>query len=251
MERALPALGFEGVGRAASGGWSSCDVSTTSARVAEMCERLLANPLIEDYEVVGSRTSRVRFGVLRFPGSCDEVDALLACRRFADAELLWHGDRDLRGRRRRRGARRLLLRRLPARRRDRALLAGDGGGARVRARRRPGARHLQRLPGALRGRPAAGRAAAQRVAALRLPPGRRRGRDHADTPFTRACRAGRRPVDPGQAHDRPLLRARGRSSTSSRRTARCCCATPTGQNPNGSIRDIAGVSQPGAGTWSA
>jgi len=39
----------------------------------------------------------VRFGVVRFPGSCDEVDALLACRRFADAELLWHGDRDLGG----------------------------------------------------------------------------------------------------------------------------------------------------------
>jgi phosphoribosylformylglycinamidine synthase I len=39
----------------------------------------------------------VKFGVIRFPGSCDEVDALLACRRFADAELLWHGDKDLRG----------------------------------------------------------------------------------------------------------------------------------------------------------
>jgi phosphoribosylformylglycinamidine synthase subunit PurQ / glutaminase len=39
----------------------------------------------------------MRFGVIRFPGSCDEMDALLACRRFADAELLWHADRDLRG----------------------------------------------------------------------------------------------------------------------------------------------------------
>jgi phosphoribosylformylglycinamidine synthase subunit PurQ / glutaminase len=39
----------------------------------------------------------VKFGVVRFPGSCDEVDALMACRRFADADLLWHGDRDLRG----------------------------------------------------------------------------------------------------------------------------------------------------------
>jgi phosphoribosylformylglycinamidine synthase subunit PurQ / glutaminase len=38
-----------------------------------------------------------RFGVIRFPGSCDEVDALLACRRHGDAELLWHADRDLRG----------------------------------------------------------------------------------------------------------------------------------------------------------
>jgi phosphoribosylformylglycinamidine synthase subunit PurQ / glutaminase len=39
----------------------------------------------------------MRFGVVRFPGSCDEVDALRACRRFAEAELLWHGDGDLRG----------------------------------------------------------------------------------------------------------------------------------------------------------
>jgi phosphoribosylformylglycinamidine synthase subunit PurQ / glutaminase len=39
----------------------------------------------------------MRIGVVRFPGSCDEVDALQACRRFGDAELLWHGDPDLRG----------------------------------------------------------------------------------------------------------------------------------------------------------
>ena len=39
----------------------------------------------------------MRFGVLRFPGSCDEVDALLACRRVADAEIIWHGDTDLGG----------------------------------------------------------------------------------------------------------------------------------------------------------
>jgi phosphoribosylformylglycinamidine synthase I len=39
----------------------------------------------------------VRFGVLQFPGSCDEVDALLAARRVGEAELLWHGDRDLKG----------------------------------------------------------------------------------------------------------------------------------------------------------
>ncbi len=37
------------------------------------------------------------FGVLQFPGSCDEVDALQAARRVADAELIWHGQRDLRG----------------------------------------------------------------------------------------------------------------------------------------------------------
>jgi phosphoribosylformylglycinamidine synthase I len=39
----------------------------------------------------------VKFGVLQFPGSCDEVDALNAARRVADAELIWHGERDLGG----------------------------------------------------------------------------------------------------------------------------------------------------------
>jgi phosphoribosylformylglycinamidine synthase I len=39
----------------------------------------------------------MRFGVLQFPGSCDERDAVLACRRVADAELVWHGDDDLSG----------------------------------------------------------------------------------------------------------------------------------------------------------
>jgi phosphoribosylformylglycinamidine synthase subunit PurQ / glutaminase len=39
----------------------------------------------------------VKFGVLQFPGSCDELDALGAARRVADAELIWHGQRDLGG----------------------------------------------------------------------------------------------------------------------------------------------------------
>ena len=39
----------------------------------------------------------MKFGVVRFPGSCDEVDALGACRRVGEAELLWHGESDLHG----------------------------------------------------------------------------------------------------------------------------------------------------------
>jgi phosphoribosylformylglycinamidine synthase len=37
----------------------------------------------------------VRFGVVRFPGSCDDIDALLAARRVGEARLLWHADHDL------------------------------------------------------------------------------------------------------------------------------------------------------------
>ena len=39
----------------------------------------------------------MRFGVVRFPGSCDEVDALLAARRVGEAVILWHSERDLQG----------------------------------------------------------------------------------------------------------------------------------------------------------
>jgi phosphoribosylformylglycinamidine synthase I len=41
---------------------------------------------------------RVRIGVVQFPGSNDERDAIWALRQLgADAELLWHGDADIRG----------------------------------------------------------------------------------------------------------------------------------------------------------
>jgi phosphoribosylformylglycinamidine synthase I len=39
----------------------------------------------------------VRFGVVRFPGSCDDVDAQLAAARVGEAVLLWHADHDLQG----------------------------------------------------------------------------------------------------------------------------------------------------------
>jgi phosphoribosylformylglycinamidine synthase len=40
----------------------------------------------------------VRVGVVRFPGSCDERDAVDACERAGHAaEILWHRDRDLGG----------------------------------------------------------------------------------------------------------------------------------------------------------
>ncbi len=35
------------------------------------------------------------FGVLRFPGSCDEVDAALACEQVGESRIIWHGDSTL------------------------------------------------------------------------------------------------------------------------------------------------------------
>jgi phosphoribosylformylglycinamidine synthase len=37
----------------------------------------------------------MKFGVVRFPGSCDDVDALGAAGRVGEAVALWHADRDL------------------------------------------------------------------------------------------------------------------------------------------------------------
>ena len=53
VERALPALGFEGVRNVHVGRLVELEVDDP-ARLPEMCERLLANPLIEDYEIVGA-----------------------------------------------------------------------------------------------------------------------------------------------------------------------------------------------------
>jgi len=39
----------------------------------------------------------MRFGVIRFPGSCDERDAVLAASRVGEAEILWHQDAELGG----------------------------------------------------------------------------------------------------------------------------------------------------------
>ena len=39
----------------------------------------------------------MKFGVVQFPGSCDDIDALQASIRTGDAVLLWHADHDLQG----------------------------------------------------------------------------------------------------------------------------------------------------------
>jgi phosphoribosylformylglycinamidine synthase subunit PurS len=51
VERALPALGFEGVANVHVGRLIELDVDDPS-QVPQMCERLLANPLIEEYEIL-------------------------------------------------------------------------------------------------------------------------------------------------------------------------------------------------------
>jgi phosphoribosylformylglycinamidine synthase len=51
VERALPSLGFDGVSNVHVGRLIELDVGDVS-QVDQMCQKLLANPLIEDYEIV-------------------------------------------------------------------------------------------------------------------------------------------------------------------------------------------------------
>jgi phosphoribosylformylglycinamidine synthase PurS subunit len=57
--RALSDLGFDDVGEVHFGRTITLDVggdeATVEARVTEMCERLLANPVIEDYAIEVTR----------------------------------------------------------------------------------------------------------------------------------------------------------------------------------------------------
>ncbi len=51
VERALPALGFEGVSQVRIGRMVELEADD-AAQLPSLCEKLLANPLIEDFEVV-------------------------------------------------------------------------------------------------------------------------------------------------------------------------------------------------------
>ena len=256
VERALPALGFSGVGNVHVGRLIELDVEDP-AQLPEMCERLLSNPLIEDYEIVEDaafqevrwrnlrawnpgRWGGVKFGVIRFPGSCDDVDALLAAaagRRRGDA--LARRPRPP-GRRRGDRPRRVLLRRLPACRRDRALRSGDGGGRRVRARRADScsASAMAFRFSARRGCCPARCSPTSRCASSS---GRWSSRwPDAGSPFTRAC-------EPGERLSIPVKHTTGRYYAPEQELDRLEAAGQVllryapGHNPNGSPRDIAGV----------
>jgi phosphoribosylformylglycinamidine synthase len=51
IERALPALGFEGARNVRVGRLIELELED-AAQLDQMCEQLLTNPLVEDYEIV-------------------------------------------------------------------------------------------------------------------------------------------------------------------------------------------------------
>jgi phosphoribosylformylglycinamidine synthase PurS subunit len=51
VERTLPALGFDGVSDVHVGRLVELDVDDAT-QLQPMCEKLLANPLVEDYEII-------------------------------------------------------------------------------------------------------------------------------------------------------------------------------------------------------
>jgi phosphoribosylformylglycinamidine synthase subunit PurQ / glutaminase len=181
----------------------------------------------------------MKFGVLQFPGSCDEVDALQAARRVGDAELIWHGDRDLAGADAivvpggfsygdylRAGA---IARFAPAMEsviefaRDGGLVLGICNGFQVLCEARL-------LPGALL------------VNANRRFTFRQLQLDvvNAQTPFTRACAAGERLSIPAK-HGWGRYYADEATLTSMREHDQVVLRYCQGQSFNGSVDDIAGV----------
>ncbi len=54
VERALPALGFTGVSRVHVGRLIELELEDPT-QLPEMCERLLTNPLIEDFQILDER----------------------------------------------------------------------------------------------------------------------------------------------------------------------------------------------------
>jgi phosphoribosylformylglycinamidine synthase I len=181
----------------------------------------------------------VKFGVLQFPGSCDEVDALGAARRVGDAELLWHGERDLAGADAivvpggfsygdylRAGA----IARFSPVMESVIAFAGDGGlvlgicnGFQVLCEA-----HL--LPGALLGN--ANRRFTCRQLDLEVV--------NADTAFTRACASGEELSVPAK-HSWGRYYAEPQTLRSIEQSGQVVLRYAPTQNFNGSLNDIAGV----------
>ena len=135
---------------------------------------LLANPVIEDWRVTAgcAEVTQRKIGVITFPGTLDDVDAARAVRAGRRARRCRCGtrDADLHGVDAVDHPRRVLLRRLPAlRARSPAFAPVMRAGGRRGPRGPAGARHLQRVPDPVRGRPAARRADPQRRPAVHLP----------------------------------------------------------------------------------
>jgi phosphoribosylformylglycinamidine synthase subunit PurQ / glutaminase len=184
----------------------------------------------------------MRFGVIRFPGSCDEVDALIACGRFGEAELLWHGDADLRGVDAvvvpggfsygdylRVGA---IARFSPVMDAVSEFALGGGpvlgicNGFQVLC-------EAGLLPGALL--PNSGLRFVCRQVRLEVA--------NADTPFTRACEAGESLSIPVK-HTSGRYYAPEEALDELEAGGQVLLRYAEGQNPNGSLRDIAGVCNP-------
>ncbi len=105
---ALRSLGFNTIADIRVGRFITVDVNAASATdatsaVRSMCEKLLANPVIEDFvlEEPSAATGRsvVKFGIVTFPGSNGDYDAYHAAADALGEEsvYLWHKDHDLKG----------------------------------------------------------------------------------------------------------------------------------------------------------
>jgi len=181
----------------------------------------------------------MKLGVVRFPGSCDDVDAQLAASRVGDAVLLWHGDRHLQdvdavivpggfsyGDYLRAGA---IARFAPVMEqveefaREGGLVLGICNGFQVLCEA-----HL--LPGALL--PNVSLKFVFRQVELEVV--------NPDTPFTRVCEAGQRLSIPVK-HTTGRFHAPDPELDRLKASGQVLLKYAPGHNPNGSLRDIAGV----------
>ena len=181
----------------------------------------------------------MKFGVLQFPGSCDERDALHAAGLIGDAELIWHGGRDLRGADAvvvpggfsygdylRAGA---IARFSPAMEavlefaREGGLVLGICNGFQVLCEARL-------LPGALL--PNANLRFTFRQVSLEVV--------NPDTPFTRACPPGR-PLSIPAKHSWGRYHASADTLASMKSAGQVVLRYAGAENFNGSVHDIAGV----------
>ena len=254
-------MGYGGVGDVRQGKFFELDVAADSTDAA----RALAGEVVEQAarqpghrELSRSRCSVMKFAVVVFPGSNCDHDAYHAAKHVLgqEAEFIWHKDTDLKGA-------------------DVVILPGgfahgdylrtgaiarfspSWSGRGVRRGRRPGARHLQRLPDPARGGPARGRDAPQPRRCSIAASTSASASSSTDTPFTSACQPGRCCASRSRTA-KATTTPSPRCSSGSRRTGRSSSATSTAARrddrrgqPERRAATTSPASATSAATWSA
>ena len=101
INQTLDGMGFNNINEVRQGKYFVIDIKEVDKKIAEskvedMCKKLLANLVIEDFKIIGSQQYTMNSSVITFPGSNCDRDMDVALKKFGfKNKMIWHDDIEL------------------------------------------------------------------------------------------------------------------------------------------------------------